>query len=163
MELFWLISGFVLLFVYLFDRKVLRFSSEQYFCFFKIMLIGSALSIVLHLSFGSYPPLPLVSFGTLLLVGWEDVLFSLLPIYYGRKILHPRISTILTFIAAISFGLGHIYQGGFWTLITCFYPFYVSYHIGKRHGYGTTIALHVTYDIIVVSTVYIINTIGSIL
>lgn len=163
MELFWLIGAVIFITVYLFDRKVLKLDKSIVWHFTQVILIGSAAAIVLNGLIGRFPPLPdHLGFGSLLMVGWEDLVFSLLPIYYGRKYLHPRIATILTIIASLAFGLGHIYQGYFWALITCFYPYFISYKCGRKYGYGTIMALHVIYDVSVVAIVYILNFIGKI-
>lgn len=149
MELFWLIGSLILILVYLFDRKVLSFDYEYYSHYTKWILIASAIAIVVRYILGVFPPTPNLGFGTLLMVWWEDLVFSCLPIYYGKKYLHRYISTPLTIVASLAFAAGHLDQGLFWAFITLFYPLYISFHIGKRHGYGTAMALHVTYDILI--------------
>lgn len=161
MELFWLIGAIVLLFVWIFDGKVLKFDFEYYKHITKILLLGSAVALVVRSLFGVFPPAPNLSFGILLMVWWEDVMFSLLPIYYARKYLNSKISTILAIIASLAFAYGHLYQGALWAVITLLYPFYISYSIGKKHGYGTVMALHITYDVMVYSTMYLLAQMGA--
>jgi hypothetical protein len=161
MELYWSLGIVIFIFTYLLDPKVLRFDKDTHFRFARLILVSSAAAIVLNSLIGRFPPLPSLSFGTLLLVGWEDLVFSLLPIYYGRKVLHPHISAIVTIFVSIMFGLGHLYQGELWALLTCFYPFYFSYKLGKKHGYGTVMAIHVTYDVAVYTMVYVLGILRS--
>lgn len=150
MQTLWLISGFLLLTVYIFDRDVLRFDTEAVVRFLKLALIGSSLSVVLNVLLGRIPALPPVATSSLFFVGWEDVLFSLLPIYYANKYLHKNIAVPLIVISSILFGLGHVYQGYFAAALISFYPYFISYKLGKKYGYGTVIFCHVAYDLLVV-------------
>lgn len=149
MEVFWLIGGLIFLAVYILDRKVLRFDSEVYLHYTKWILVGFATALVIRPLLGVFPPAPTGSFGGLLMVWWEDLLFSLLPIYYARKYFHPKVALITTILASILFALGHAYQSWSWAFITAFYPYYFSYNSGKKYGYGTVMALHITYDVVV--------------
>lgn len=157
MELFWLIGAVIFLFVYLLDRKVLAFDKDVYLRYAKYIALCSAAAIVINTILGRFPPLPTLSFGTLLMVGWEDLLFSLLLIYYPMRFFHPVFSVPLAIVASLAFGLGHIYQGLLWAVVTCFYPFYISYRGGKKYGYGTVICLHVSYDVSVYLVLVVLN------
>lgn len=160
MELFWLAGLIIFVAVYCLDRKVLKFDSEYYIYVTKLLVLLSVLSFVVRFTLGVFPPTPNHNYGHLLLVGWEDLVFSLLPIYYGRKYLHPKISTIVTVIASILFGLGHAYQGWFPVILLSFAPYFYSYKIGKKYGYGTSMALHVTYDVLIHTSTLLLAQLG---
>lgn len=147
MELFWLIGLVILLVVFIFDRKVLAFDLPFFKHWFKIITISSAIAIVVRFILGVTPHTPDLSFGTLLLVGWEDLFFSVLLIYYPQKYLHRYIATPLAIISSLLFASGHLYQGTLWAAITVIYPYFISYRVGRKYGYGTAMALHATYDI----------------
>lgn len=155
MELFYFIGAVIFLLVYKYDREVLRFNFTEYKHYTTIILIGSLFAIASRYILGVFPPAPHLDYGRLFLVPWEDLVFSVALIYYPRKYLNPKISTIIGIITSVLFGLGHVYQGYLWAFVTCFYPFYFSYRYGKKEGYGTVIALHVTYDVCV-HTVFVI-------
>jgi hypothetical protein len=161
MELFYALGLFIFVLVYYADPKAIRFDKEQYLRYVQIIAIGSAAAIGINYLLGRVPPLSSLSFGSLLLVGWEDLVFSLVPIYYSRKFLSPKIATIITVVASLCFGLGHIYINIPWAIITCFYPFFFSYKIGKDYGYGTVIATHVTYDVSVFGVATVLGYLGS--
>ncbi|MCC7443177.1 MAG: hypothetical protein IT285_16210 [Bdellovibrionales bacterium] len=49
--------------------------------------------------------------------------------------------------SAVVFGLGHSYQGALAVAMAMAYIPFVSYRYGKSHGLGTVMALHVAWDI----------------
>jgi hypothetical protein len=149
MEIIVTLAGLILVAVFFFDRERLQVDLSAIGKFLKIVLIGSALSFVIRYSLGRIPTLPPVGFGSLLLVWWEDVLFSLLSIYYAEKFLPKWVFVPLAVITSLVFGMGHLYQGWFAVLALSFYPYFVSYKCGKKYGYGTVMICHVLYDVIV--------------
>lgn len=161
MEVVWLISAIVAVLVYRKDKNIFRFDKSYYFHFLYIITIASATSLVLRYLLGAFPPVPELRFGYLLMVGWEDILFSLLPIYLARKYLSENAAMFTTLLASALFALGHKYQSDLWAFITLFYPFFFSYLIGRKHGYGTVIICHVTYDLIVHGTTWLLFILGA--
>lgn len=144
MELFYFIGAVIFLLAYKYDREVLRFDFTEYKHYTTYIVLASIVALVSRFLLGVFPPTPHMSYGRLFLVGWEDLVFSLIPIYYAQKYLNPKISTIIAIVASLLFALGHTYQGYLWAFVTAFYPFYFSYKYGKKNGYGTVMALHVT-------------------
>lgn len=155
MELFYFIGAVIFLLAYKYDREVLRFDFTEYKHYTTYIVLASIVALVSRFLLGVFPPTPHMSYGRLLMVPWEDLVFSVALIYYPRKFLHPKIALISTIISSILFGCGHLYQNIPWAILTCFYPFYFSYKLGIKKGYGTVFALHVTYDI-AIHTVFII-------
>lgn len=88
---------------------------------------------------------------TTLGVFWEDAvytmpLFLLGKIHAGKK-WYERLKIPLLIVAMISFGAGHVYQGGIAAIALSLYlPW--SMGMAKRYGYGTVMAGHVLYDMI---------------
>jgi hypothetical protein len=149
MEIIVALAGLILVAVFIFDRERLQVDLTAIGKFLKIVLIGSALSFVIRYSLGRIPTLPPVGFGSLLLVWWEDVLFSLLSIFYAEKFLPKWVFVPVAVSVSIVFGLGHLYQGPLAVLVLSFYPYFMSYKYGKKYGYGTVMICHVLYDVIV--------------
>jgi membrane protease YdiL (CAAX protease family) len=161
MEYFYLAAGLILLLAKSFAPEVLKFDKEYYLNICKCLCIGFAASIVVNVAIGRFPPLPHnLGFG-LFAVGWEDCVFSLLPIYLSHKFLPKWAAWTTTVIASLLFGLGHIYQSYLWGFITCFYPYFFSYRVGKEKGYLTVIGCHVTYDVFVSGIVLLLHNIGA--
>jgi hypothetical protein len=88
-------------------------------------------------------PMPLYHLG---LVFWEDFFFAI-PIYFIMKKCQRqwlKISSIVL-ISAL-FGLGHLYQGWLAVALLSFAPYFISYHYGKKYGFGTVMLAHIMYD-----------------
>lgn len=155
MEVFWGIALGLLAVVFYKDRQVLRIEKDSIWKFFKFVLtfklIFLVLYVVLFRIFEVAPPsVPAPPLHYLPMVWWEDVLFSLIPIYYGYKFLPRPLATAVAIIVSFFFALGHLYQG--WIgLLLGIYPFFISYRYGKKHGYGTVMICHVIYDVMVIS------------
>lgn len=150
MEHLWALAAVILAVVFIFDRKVLQFDPKAFVSFLKILIIGSCISIVVNALVGRFPPLPPVPVSFLLMVAWEDVLFSLAPIYYVHKYFPKYIAIPIAVISSIVFGLGHLYQGWIAVAVLSLYPFFISYKYGKTYGYGTIFLAHTVYDLMVV-------------
>lgn len=163
MEQLWILAGIILVIVYIFDRKVLQFDLTAIKGFLKILLIGSGISIVLNLLVGRIPQLPPLPVSSLLFVWWEDVLFSLLLIYYAEKFLPKAMFIAVAIASSIVFGLGHLYQGWLAVVLLSLYPYFFSYKYGKKHGYGTVMLAHVVYDLSLVGNSYILQFIRSLI
>jgi hypothetical protein len=157
MELFWLTGLFIFISVFALDRKVIAFNLQFYLRGLKIITIAVTAGILIRLLLGVIPPAPEATFGHLFAVGWEDMVFSVVPIYYARKFLHHKLALVSTILASLLFAAGHIYISYDWAAITTLYPFFISYKIGRKYGYGTSIALHVTYDLAVTSAPIILT------
>lgn len=86
---------------------------------------------------------------SLLSVYWEDVIFAIVPFIILRdcksKIFH-KIYTVLFIALIIYFGKCHLYQGARgWVAMVL--PL-VSIYIGTRKGFGTSMLLHISFDLI---------------
>lgn len=80
------------------------------------------------------------------LVFWEDFFFAI-PIYFIMKKCERRWLRILSIsLISLLFGLGHGYQGLHAIVLMTFMPYFVTYHYGKKYGFGTTMLAHVMYD-----------------
>jgi len=83
---------------------------------------------------------------TMGLVFWEDMFFAV-PLYFIWKYMNRKwLQISLTVMLSILFGLGHAYQCLQGIAITAFLPYFVSYHFGKKYGFGTSMCGHVLYD-----------------
>lgn len=162
MEYFWLLGALILLLAKSVAPEVLKFDKKWYFEFLQLMLYGFVASIVVNVVIGRFPPLPHnLGFG-ILMVWWEDLAFSLLPIYLAHKYLRNKyLIMTITVITSLLFGLGHVYQGYFWAAITTLYPYFFSYRVGKAKGYLTVMLAHVTYDVVVSTIAIILYIIGA--
>lgn len=163
METIWLFAGIVLVTVYFLDRERLQFDLKAFTNFLKIVLIGSSLSIALNTVLGRIPPLLPVEASSLLFVWWEDVLFSLLFIYYAEKLLPRWAFYIVAVISSVVFGLGHLYQGWLAAILVSFYPYFISYKYGKKHGFMTIMVCHVVFDLVIYGNTYILQFLKSLL
>lgn len=95
--------------------------------------------------------IPMWSF---MLVFWEDVFFGM-SIYWIMKKFKEQKWIWVPAVTAISvlFGLAHGYQGPYAIMITTFYPFFISYRLGKKYGFGTVQIGHILYDVITFYTI----------
>lgn len=95
-------------------------------------------------------PVPLPPVGemwTLGLVFWEDFFFAI-PIYYICKHMKNKwFKFVLILLISTIFGLGHIYQGWGAAFVLALMPYFVTYHYGKKYGFGTTMIGHIMYDV----------------
>ena len=88
------------------------------------------------------------------LVFWEDMFFGV-PIYFLLKYMKNR-KVAWAIIVALSalFGMGHLYQGPMAAFALSFAPYFISYQIGRRYGFGTSMCAHILYD---TSTAYLVK------
>jgi membrane protease YdiL (CAAX protease family) len=91
------------------------------------------------------------------IVFWEDAVF-MTPIYYcfekwGRN----KWTIAVAVICSLAFGMGHIYHGLVGALVTCFYPYFISYRYAKKTSIGTVMACHVLYDLMLLYSVLIFS------
>lgn len=100
-------------------------------------------------------PTAMPAFKSLILVPWEDSFFSILGIYFFKDFL--KLSKKFWIPIAIAFSVifasGHISYGYPWAAITLSFPYFVSYHYGKKYGYGTIFVMHILYDFSTVLTI----------
>ncbi len=89
-------------------------------------------------------------------VFWEDAMHGLplaiFALWLGKDKMWKKIlNWIMIALVAISFGLGHTYQGMFAAFLLSFYvPFTV--HKGPKIGFGTIMICHVIYDLATILT-----------
>lgn len=88
-------------------------------------------------------------------------MFSLLSIYYAKKFLPHWAFVIVAVLTSAVFGLGHLYQGWLAAVLLSAYPYFISYHYGKKHGYGTVMVAHVIFDIVILSNIHIMTFLRS--
>jgi hypothetical protein len=93
-------------------------------------------------------PLIHVHWVTFLLVFLEDIIFGM-GIYVAKDVLklNKLVWIPIAICLSIYFALGHTYQGLLIGLITGFIPFFVMYRYGKKYGFLTIMALHVSFDV----------------
>jgi membrane protease YdiL (CAAX protease family) len=83
---------------------------------------------------------------TLGLVFWEDFFFAI-PIYFiMKKCKRNWLKVISIILISALFGLGHLYQGWEAVVALAFAPYFITYHYGKKYGFGTTMIAHIMYD-----------------
>lgn len=92
-----------------------------------------------------------------LTVFWEDCAHALplaiFSLFLGMDSLWKKILTYLVItMVAVSFGLGHVYQGYFAAFLLSFYIPY-TFKKGQEVGFGTVMIAHVLYDFITLLTV----------
>lgn len=90
---------------------------------------------------------------------WEDALHGLplaiFAIWLGKdKFWKRALIWLAVLMVAISFGLGHLYQGYFAAALLSFYVPY-TFKKGQEVGFGTIMICHTIYD---VATILTINT-----
>ncbi len=159
----WIVGAIILAMTFVFDRSSLQFDMKAFKWFFKVIVIGSGISLALNLLLQRFPPLLPVDATSLLFVWWEDLVFSYLLIYCSEKILPRWAFYIVAVISSAVFGLGHLYQGWLVVALLSFYPYFVSYKWGKRVGFGTIMASHVCYDFIVFGNQKLIHYFGNLI
>lgn len=91
----------------------------------------------------------------IILVPWEDSFFSILGIYFFKDFLKlsKKIWIPIAIVFSVFFASGHVVYGGAWAVTTLFFPYFVSYRYGKKHGYGTAMICHILYDFTTILTV----------
>ncbi len=146
------------------DKEIMRISWDRLaqFCgFLAILFVFRIYQFMFLLDMGLMKSMPVVPpeisghLWTMGLVFWEDMFFAV-PLFYIWKYMNRRwLQISLTVMLSILFGLGHAYQGPLVIVITAFLPYFVSYHFGKKYGFGTSMCGHVLYDF---STVMAIKT-----
>lgn len=151
MELYYALGFLVLVFTLIFDYKLLRVDVTFLLRSTLLITLVVSVSTFLNLLLGRSLPLPPVDPQQLLLVGWEDLVFSLLLIHFPVKYLHPKAARLSIICSCIIFGCGHLYQGYFTAFLISFAPFFISYRIGKDKGWGTAIAIHTIYDLLILA------------
>lgn len=104
-------------------------------------------------SLGNITTLPWQSAFT---VFWEDAVHTL-PIaimmdYIGTEKWYNRLLFFLIiFYSTIDFGMGHLYQGIYASIVISLYvP--ISLFLGRKYGFGTIMSCHVIYDAFTIFT-----------
>lgn len=100
--------------------------------------------------------LDLFYFPSLFLVFWEDMFFVFpsLLLYFLTK--NKLLVAPVMLISSLIFSLGHVYQSVEWALLLLAYvP--VMFYFARKHGLGTVMVAHVTYDVVTYLTFYILS------
>jgi hypothetical protein len=144
------------------EKETFRISWDKLaqFCgFLAILTVFRIYQYIFMLDMGLMKRLPMIPaeisghMWTLGLVFWEDMFFAV-PLYFIWKYMSRKwLQISLTVILSVLFGLGHAYQGWQGVAITMFLPYFVSYHFGKKYGFGTSMCGHVLYDFATVMAV----------
>lgn len=151
----------LIIFTSLYDRNILRvdFKAIGYFLIGMFLITMSKIFIYDFL-FDVYGYFPYkmayiankIAGWDLGLVFWEDA-FYVIPIFLLIKVFKKwYLYMPLVVLLSIDFALGHQYQGNHAVFITALYPFFISYHFGKKYGLGTVMICHVVFDFIAVYT-----------
>lgn len=130
--------------------KLVRFTPKSYFSFLRFLTLMTIIRLIAFSLIKSPPSAEFVgqfNWYQFLTVFWEDMFF-VFPLLYINKYLKSNILFYLFgLVASISFASGHIYQSHLWAAILLIYPT-VMYYLGKKHGLGTVMVSHVTYDLV---------------
>ena len=157
----------MLVFQFTQHRDLFRISWDKLaaFCgFLAVLFAFRILQYTFLLDMGLIDKLPTLhpqiakSMWTLGMVFWEDMFFAV-PLYFIWKYMDRKwLQLGLTVALSVLFGLGHAYQGMQAVVITMFLPYFVSYHFGKKYGFGTSMCGHVLYDFSTVMAIQMLPT-----
>jgi hypothetical protein len=151
-----LVGFFIILLIFIFDRKNLDVKTDKITKFLTFMALVTAFRLALNSFQGNLPQGGLgIPFYMFAIVPWEDAFYvaPLLYLDYMRETKWGRYMwNTLAIALSIHFGLGHAYQGLFGIAITSLYPYFVSYKYSKRTSLGTVMVCHILYDMITVLT-----------
>ncbi len=135
------------------ERAIMRIEFEKVAAFIAFMVMWTIFR-VLKLDFlidigvinTIHIPTDTMPKWTIGLVFWEDMFFAV-PIYFMMKYMKRKwLRNFFIVALSIMFGLGHEYEGPQAMLLLSFCPFFVTYHFGKKYGFGTTMCCHIIYD-----------------
>ena len=87
------------------------------------------------------------------LVFWEDAFFGI-PIYMAFKRCRKWLAWVFVISLSMLFGQAHGYQGDLAIIVTAIYPYFISYRMGSKYGFGTVMVSHMLYDIITFYTIW---------
>lgn len=143
------------------ERAIMRIEFEKVaaFCAFMVMyVIFNVLQYDFLVDMGfintiniAADPMPKWTAG---LVFWEDMFFAV-PIYFMMKHMKRKwLRNIFIVVLSVLFGLGHAYEGPTAMALLSLCPFFVTYHFGKKYGFGTTMCCHIIYDFVVIMLPY---------
>ena len=135
------------------DLFRIQFDKLAQFCgFLALLFVFRIYQYIFMIDMGLIKQMPMLPpeisarLWTMGLVFWEDMFFAV-PLYFIWKYMNKKwLKISLTVMLSILFGLGHAYQGWSGVAITAFLPYFVSYHFGKKYGFGTSMCGHVLYD-----------------
>jgi hypothetical protein len=100
--------------------------------------------------------LELFNFLRLFLVFWEDMFFVFPSLLLYHLTRNKHLTAPIMIISSIIFSMGHVYQGVDWALILLGYVPMAMY-FARRHGLGTVMVCHVTYDVLTYLCYYLIS------
>lgn len=160
--------GLLFLLYALFKHEdVLRIDKPFLKKYLSILLFFFVSSTVVHGLLGYRSPWFIESawhsgINSLLAVFWEEGLFVVPFLILYKKFPGKKFLWILPFmlLSSFYFASGHAYQGGYWPLFTVAPLF--SFWLSIKKGAGTSMILHICYDVMVVCCNYLImNSIAS--
>jgi hypothetical protein len=128
---------------------IVRFDLKAYRNFLLLCLIGVAIKIFSIVVLGRRPSVSpdLFQWPLLFFVFWEDMFFVFPSILLYTLTKNKYLVALLILVSSVIFSLGHVYQGIDWALFLLAYvP--IMFFVGRKHGLGTVMAGHVTYDVL---------------
>lgn len=157
MLLFVLIAVFMIFLARKVFPDLVRFEPKAFGSFLVTMALITVLR-VFHVTITGLRPMNLDLFNlpSLFLVFWEDMLFVFpsLLLYHLTK--NKYLVAPVAVVSSLLFSIGHIYQSVEWALILLAYVPAMLY-FAKKHGLGTVMVCHVTYDVLTYLTFYVIS------
>lgn len=82
-----------------------------------------------------------------ILAGFEEAMFTL-PMYYIARYTDKKyIKYLLMGALALTFGIGHLYQGIHGVLITSYYMLAIAPKYMKKYGFYTMVVAHALFDL----------------
>lgn len=154
--------GFLITLVLMCMRSpLIRVDFSKVSTFLAIMALVTCTRISLHSAMVTLDPshymnLPNLAYDfdvwKLLIVFWEDAFFAI-PIYgllkWSEKgTVRKEIAVVAIVVLSLYFASGHLYQSWISVIVLSFYPYFVSYKLGKKYGFGTVMVCHILYDFI---------------
>lgn len=144
-------------------RNLLRIDSKVIMKWIGFMAVITVYRIIVFKIFSDNSKLHDMTSGAMMIpwqatltVFWEDACHGLplaiLSIWLGQDKLWKKIFTwSAVALVAISFGLGHVYQG---YISAFFLSFYIPYTFkkGQQVGFGTIMICHTIYDLLTITT-----------
>ncbi len=143
-------------------RKVapdlIRFEKSAYLSFLVTMVLVTAARLFSFVVLGNSPKISpdLFYLPSLFLVFWEDMFFVFpsILIYHFTK--NRYLVAPVMLLSSLCFSVGHIYQSVEWAILLLAYvPF--MFYLGRKHGLGTVMVAHVTYDVLTYLTIYFVS------
>lgn len=165
MEPFWMIGFMMGVVGWIFTPQYFRVDKEflKQAVMFLIGLMAVKLAIAFMAKINPIPFLQMIPAKNLFMVWWEDMAFTLPLLWINslegespsltRKIL----CRVPMLFIALTFGMGHAYQGELAILLTTFTMLFVFFRFSKKHGILSMAILHLFYDMSVYVAMFILS------